>query len=145
MLHLMNSLRLISFIKLPFIKKKQEYLRITFLNMSTHGGHSFKTNVRHLSRENAFARHLRSTYGSLYECVCSVLHENVLQEAVQTLLTSQRSRVVQVCPHRGLPTSDQGADGTDVERGEQDETSLGGLGWYTPTISYPDTHIYLIN
>ncbi len=69
----------------------------------------------------------------------------MLQEAVQTLRTSQRSRVVQVDPHRGLPTSDQCADGTDVERGEQDEKSLGGLGWYTPTISYPDTHIYLIN
>ncbi len=59
----MKSLRFISLIKSPFIKKRQEYLRITFLNMGTHGAHRFKTNLPHSSRENAFARQLRSTYG----------------------------------------------------------------------------------
>ncbi len=141
----MKSLRYISFIKSPFIKKKQEYLRITFLDMSTHGGHSFKTNLRHLSTKNAFAMHLRSTYGSLYGSVCSVLYENVVQEAVQTLLTSQRYRVGQVCPHRDLTASDRGADGTGVERGERDDKPLGGVDCYTPSSSYDYMLINLMN
>ncbi len=52
--------------------------------------------------------------------------ENELQGTVRTLLPSHRSENGQLCPHRGLPTSDRDADGTDVER---DDKPLGGVDW----------------
>ncbi len=112
---------------------------------SSEVSYGLKTNLQHFSKEIAFARHqlcpllpicVTTLWVSMFSRACKCATRDVSR-----FLPSDRSGVGQLCPHRVLPTSDRCADGTDVER---DHEPLGGVDWYTPSISYPYTLINLI-